>query len=224
MAPVTASRQWRQVFNLKVVKLHFRSDYVWSIKQFGTTNSYTTQIIVHELHNSSIPVAGINTSTVPAPITEKLAEVPATKHHHIAKDQKNVITLHEWQHEHREDAAIKGFLLHLQHHLLLHLQSENPSMAVTNPNQIVISQDHIYQHATLQVNYTTYDLQRKQDVIHIGTSKTEIMVHTLPPPPGSDSSDAMPWSYATVLRIYHCNISVCVGDRAISQCVNFVWV
>lgn len=96
-------------------------------------------------------------------------------------------------------------------------------MAITDPDQIVISQDRIYQHATLQVNYTTYDLQREQDVIHVGTSKTGIMAYT-PPPPGSDPSDATPWSYATVLGIYHCNISVRAGDRAISRRVDFVWV
>lgn len=44
-APITASGRRRRVFNLKVVKLHFLGDYVWSIKRFGTTDSYTTQIV-----------------------------------------------------------------------------------------------------------------------------------------------------------------------------------
>lgn len=44
---VTSSGRRDRQFNLKTVKLHFLGDYVWCIRWFGTTDSYTTQIVSH---------------------------------------------------------------------------------------------------------------------------------------------------------------------------------
>lgn len=90
---------------------------------------------------------------------------------------------------------------------------------------VVIDQDRIYEHATMQVNFTTYDLQRDQDIIHVNTSKTGIMVYT--PGASADEPTALdhPWSYATVLRIFHANVVYVHGPGTITkQRVDFVWV
>ncbi|KAI0822191.1 hypothetical protein BC628DRAFT_1328019, partial [Trametes gibbosa] len=64
--------------------------------------------------------------------------------------------------------------------------------------------DRIFQHATVHINYTTYDLQREQDIIHPSMGKADILVYT--PSDSAQSSSPYPWTYAQVLGIYHANI------------------
>ncbi len=47
--PAVAGRRPRQ-YNLKTIKLHFLGDYTASIRQFGTTDSWTTQIVSKHAH------------------------------------------------------------------------------------------------------------------------------------------------------------------------------
>jgi len=63
--------------------------------------------------------------------------------------------------------------------------------------RIFIQNDTLYSHPILNINYTSYDLQREQDIIHLGYGREEIMVYT--PTIGGDE----PWSYAHILAIYH---------------------
>ncbi len=78
---------------------------------------------------------------------------------------------------------------------------------------IILQHERVYSHATVRINYTTYDLQREQDIVHASTDKADILVHTpgeSPPalPPTSESLDVYPWTYARVLGVYHANVLV----------------
>ncbi|KAJ8494675.1 hypothetical protein ONZ51_g2145 [Trametes cubensis] len=256
--------------NLKVVKLHFLGDYVRTIKRFGTSDSYTTQIgehehrrikarrkrtnyvqpdsqvvnmdiravqmqrIGYELDERGIHVPGVVASQSSATTTcNDIAPIPATDHHHIARDQKNVIALREWQREHTGDVAVKDFLPHLRQHLLLRIRADNPEVSISDADHIIIIQDRIYKHATLQINYTTYDLQREQDIVHAGTDKTGIMVYSPATTPSADGDgveselvrvDTAPWIYADTIGIYHCNIQLHRSEGKFSRRIDFVWV
>ncbi len=67
---------------------------------------------------------------------------------------------------------------------------------------IILRHDRVYLHATAHFNYTTYDLQREQDIIHPSVNKADILVHT----PDTSDDNPYPWTYARVLGIYHANI------------------
>ncbi|CDO74305.1 hypothetical protein BN946_scf184839.g11 [Trametes cinnabarina] len=145
--------------------------------------------IAHELHDHGIDVPGIVAPESRASLTDELAQLPLTDHHTVPKDQKNVVDLREWPREHVGDVAVTGFVSHLREHLAVRLQADVPDLPPFGADQIVISQDRIYRHATLHINYTTYDLQRDQDVIHIGTDKTGVLVLTHQPHMGSHSDN-----------------------------------
>lgn len=53
------------------------------------------------------------------------------------------------------------------------------------------------------MNYTTYNLQRGQDIIHPSAGKADILVYA---PDAVNSDYSYPWMYARVLGIYHANV------------------
>ncbi|EGN92222.1 hypothetical protein SERLA73DRAFT_66101 [Serpula lacrymans var. lacrymans S7.3] len=90
-----------------------------------------------------------------------------------------------------------------------------------DPAQIIFNDGHIYQHHILQVNYTSYDVQRTQDIIHLNTSSNHIMVFAS----SDDPSGVCVW-YAKVLGIYHSNV-IYVGPGMVNyqaHRIYFVWV
>lgn len=89
-------------------------------------------------------------------------------------------------------------------HLLSRLRKEQldedfPQFSLEEQRNIDWERDRIYSHATLRLNYTTYDVQRAQDNIHMNTKRCDVVV------PSLDSS-AHPFWYARVLRIFHANV------------------
>ena len=69
---------------------------------------------------------------------------------------------------------------------------------------VVIRDHRLYQHKLLKINYTTYDIRRDQDVIHIETPQCNVMLLN------SNFSAVGAHSlylYSRVLGIYHANVS-----------------
>lgn len=91
----------------------------------------------------------------------------------------------------------------LKDHLRHRLQHTYPALADSDV-PIVLHHDRIFKHATVHFNYTTYDLQREQDIIHPSMGKADVLVHT--PSLAEDLTGRYPWSYARVLGVYHANI------------------
>jgi hypothetical protein len=102
-------------------------------------------------------------------------------------------------------------------------------------NRIMIVKDKIYPHATLKINYTTYDLHRQQDSL-------KSYLHVLPKGKGvkkghSPRSFVMlaseetgkdrgyhPFWYAQVLGIFHVNARLVGEPRMESKRIHFLWV
>ena len=76
-----------------------------------------------------------------------------------------------------------------------------------NWNAVVFHKGCIYQHKTMGLNYTTYDVRRDQDIIHPSTSQCNVMSLD------SDASDDdHPFQSARVLGIFHTNV-IYLGDE-----------
>ena len=65
-------------------------------------------------------------------------------------------------------------------------------------NQVVLKQNRFYCHNLMWINYTTYDVQRAQDVINPNTEHHDIMMLS--------RSLSHPFCYARIIGIFHANI------------------
>jgi hypothetical protein len=68
----------------------------------------------------------------------------------------------------------------------------------------------------MRVNFTTYDLQQDQDVIHIPFDKRDILVYN------PHEQGPYPWAFARVLGIYH--VTVLTRAHPDPQTYYFLWV
>jgi hypothetical protein len=64
----------------------------------------------------------------------------------------------------------------------------------TECSAVEFSGDRFYTHKTIRLNYTTYDIRRATDTIHIGTQRCDVMVHAHE----SNDADEHPFWYARV--------------------------
>ncbi|KAG6912705.1 hypothetical protein DXG01_012722 [Tephrocybe rancida] len=81
----------------------------------------------------------------------------------------------------------------------------------------------MYRHNIFRVNYTSYDLRRSEDVIHVKTSHRNIMVLN---PLFVEDGVEHPFWYACVLGIYHANV-LYLGEGNADyrpRRVEFLWV
>lgn len=110
-----------------------------------------------------------------------------------------------------DELTPQGFMESLLAHLRDRLFPDGNS---TEP--IFIQNDTLYNHPILTLNYTSYDLQREQDIIHLRYGREGIMVYT--PTLGANE----PWSYANILDIYH--IIVRVASDPEPKRLTVLWV
>lgn len=66
--------------------------------------------------------------------------------------------------------------------------------------RVFIKDNTLYEHLLLTIDYTTYDLKRDQDAIHLNFGNQAVMVYS------PTSQDPEPWLYAYVIAIYHLSI------------------
>jgi hypothetical protein len=94
------------------------------------------------------------------------------------------------------------------------------------PNSVLFKHDRIYSHSLMRINYTTYDVQRSQDVLNASTSHCNIMLLANPVCDSQDSHPPHPFNYARVLGVYHVN-AVYVGPGMVDyqpHRLYFLWV
>jgi hypothetical protein len=93
--------------------------------------------------------------------------------------------------------------------------------------KILFKHDRLYRHSLIRINYTSYDVQRSQDVVNPSTSHRNVMVLRDPnADDDDDSSRSHPFRYARVLGIYHANV-IYIGRGMVNyqpQRMEFLWV
>lgn len=135
---------------------------------------------------------------------------------------------------------LQEFLSKLRAHLLPRIQTVLQVEAATLPEYlrteipvrdptkrddcdlIFFKHDKLYLHKLARFNYTTYDVQRGQDNIHPGHSRSNVMVLANV---DSDATSHHFW-YAQVLGIYHANV-IYTGSGMLDYCprrMDFLWV
>lgn len=88
-------------------------------------------------------------------------------------------------------------------------------------DHIIFKYDRLYRHNIMRVNYTTYDIRRKQDTFNPKTPHRDIMVLA-----DNDDNSLHPFLYARILGIFHVNV-IYTGPGSFDfrpQRFNFLWV
>ncbi|KDQ54663.1 hypothetical protein JAAARDRAFT_696959 [Jaapia argillacea MUCL 33604] len=210
-----AGRRQRQ-FNLRTIKTHALGDYVKTIKTYGTSDSYSTQ--PGELEHRRVKARNCRVSQ--ADVIGGLVKLDALE-----------TTMHSMAHELQlagvdipgvpRQAILTPILQPEDHH---HIAAEQgaknriylPEWFADHPNDPALEDNCLYQHAIARINFTTYDVQRDEDIIHPRFDKPDIMVLT------AANSGESPWAYARVIGIFH--INVLQPPTLNARRIEFLWV
>lgn len=96
-----------------------------------------------------------------------------------------------------------------------------PTPRVSDHDRLLFKLDRMYSHNIVRVNYTTYDVHRKQDTVNSNTYHRDIMVLA-----ENNDDSAHPFLYARVIGIFHVN-AVYTGGAMVDyqpRKVEILWV
>ncbi|KAG2029778.1 hypothetical protein BDR03DRAFT_1017973 [Suillus americanus] len=218
--------------NLKTYKYHALGDYPDTIRQFGTTNSFSTQPgelqHQHKMLVSENPQReeehSIKEGNAESQHCQRERTSPAN-HYHISKYARASFDLTEWLNELPEDnQTVLDFIPRLKDHLLARLRGieytgDKLDFTDEDCTQIIIANNKIYEHSVLWINYTTYDLRREQDSLNPCTH-ADVMVLS------HENDDARhPYWYAQIIQIFHVDVWDCNDMSMEKPCqIDFVLV
>ncbi|KAJ3546960.1 hypothetical protein NMY22_g1843 [Coprinellus aureogranulatus] len=225
-----SASQRATTLNVFTIKFHFLGDYSSTIRRLGTTDSYSTQTgeLYHRVPKSWYPrtdkrdyaaqlsrierrqsrlrriraemeietATGSLPSTSGEPSTRGRTRIGAIDLSSLAGDMN--------------DAYLVGFVRRLKKHLLSRLldllKLQLNSVSGDQWPNIILRQNRIYSHKLLRINYTTYDIRRDQDVLHIDTPQCNVMLlnnrYT-----AETRHLEHPYIYGKLLGVFHANVS-----------------
>ncbi|KAJ3531672.1 hypothetical protein NM688_g7542 [Phlebia brevispora] len=94
-----------------------------------------------------------------------------------------------------------------------------PEFSDAERRSLVFRDNRIYMHKVLHVNYTTYDLRRAQDSLNPRTHADVMLTGH-----DDDCSEANPYWYARIIRIFHTEVHRAEDINAPFQKMEFLWV
>ncbi|KAI0318229.1 hypothetical protein OF83DRAFT_48304 [Amylostereum chailletii] len=158
-------------------------------------------------------------------IFEHLPPTDPATHYHISEKATDHLSIAPWLRKHQGDPALKDFLDLLRDHVLARLlgqEYDGDEHPFTDEQRetVIFVNDTLYQHRVLRINYTTYDLRRKQDTVN---PRTHADVMVLSP---EDDGTHVPYWFARVLDIFHLDV-IHRGSHSKSenpQCLDVLWV
>ncbi|KAG2337979.1 hypothetical protein BDR05DRAFT_1004601 [Suillus weaverae] len=144
---------------------------------YPLTNKLDTpaQLAKHERRHRALrqvaEAGAIPSSSYSQPQVEVPPSMPSGKHHWISAIQNSPVDIFSFLHENNGDPAVKNFIPKLQDHILFRLWGLdvtycNHTFTDEERNLVIIPNNRIYSVQTMQVHYTTYNLQRKYDTIN----------------------------------------------------------
>ncbi|KAJ3804112.1 hypothetical protein F5876DRAFT_70902 [Lentinula aff. lateritia] len=199
LLPHSESR--RKLFNLNTYKFHALGDYPWTLRTFGTTDSYSTQL--GELEHRRIKRLYIHTNKIhfTFQIARHEQRRHPTTHYHISSSTRfseNIVT---WLGDLQYDPAFTNFLPKLKDHILKRLlgipQNEREFSAAQRAT-ITFKNNKIFRHKVIHLNYTTYDMRRNQDSCNPRTQSDIMMLSGDP-----ETSSEHPYWFARIIGVYH---------------------
>ncbi|RDB18539.1 hypothetical protein Hypma_000288 [Hypsizygus marmoreus] len=220
-----------KAFSFDTYKAHAIGDYAYMVRNYGTTDSYSTELgeLEHRtpkrryqrtskkgrIRKKLASQRQLNPSATGAhntPFVDSIATDPAM-HHHIGVSENFPQHIGTFLRTHFGDPAIMNFFFKLKSHLLSRLEAEllDPSGAFSadsqvemDPNFLYFKKDTMYRHKIFRINYTTYDMRRGQDTVNPNTEHRDIML--LSQEHGASESQPHQYRYARVIGIYHVNV------------------
>ncbi|KAF8214953.1 hypothetical protein K438DRAFT_2008466 [Mycena galopus ATCC 62051] len=123
----------------------------------------------------------------------------------------------------KDDPATKDFLPKLQEHLLSRLghpewSGDGNEFTPAQRYQLQLKNSCMYVHKLLRLNYTTYDVQLRQDCLN---PRTHSDVMCLSP----EDDDTHPFSYAQIIGIFHADVvNTAPGSDPSPKSMEFLWV
>ncbi|KAF7311192.1 hypothetical protein MKEN_01020700 [Mycena kentingensis (nom. inval.)] len=146
--------------------------------------------------------------------------VPAEQHHYISNSKRTFWKLGDLPSLDNadNDPALKRFVRNLREHIRRRLEGtedEDIEYTILELLEVAIAFDKIYTHATMRVNYTTYDNMLDQDCVSPRT-RPYIMVRS------RDTDDIHPFWYGRVCGIFHAYVGLrgAVPDNR----MEFLWI
>ncbi|KIK33685.1 hypothetical protein CY34DRAFT_18219 [Suillus luteus UH-Slu-Lm8-n1] len=236
-------------FNLSTYKFHAMADYVSSIRLFGTTDSFTTQMgeLAHRAVKAFYPL----TSKLDTPaqlakherrrrVLHRVAEAggsasfgvqspadappPASVgiHHQIATNQSHPVNLFAFLGENADDPAIKNFIPKFKDHVLYRLRK----LDISYCDHVFTDEEH---NSVIIPNNTIYTVQTMQ--VHYTTYDLRREYDTINPRTHADvmvisgeTAPSHPYWYARVLGIYHLETWIHDDGQPVKQHLKVLWV
>ncbi|TEB04000.1 hypothetical protein FA13DRAFT_1654889, partial [Coprinellus micaceus] len=217
--------------NICTPKFHFLGDYVKYIRLFGTTDNYSTQLgeLLHR-HPKKWYKRGQKRNArrdVGRYERKKEGAMNAEVHHFIGESQTFPVKLSAFDLHRASDSAYtpesssETFLSSLREDLLprvvQNVMAKQKELAEQEgfscepypaesyePSAIVFKDRRIYAHRIIRIKYTTYDVRRHEDVVHVDSDVCNVM---LPNQAFLKDPKAPPYKYGRVLGIYHAHVS-----------------
>ncbi|KAF5325806.1 hypothetical protein D9611_000607 [Ephemerocybe angulata] len=252
------------------IKFHYLGDYVSSIRHFGTTDSYTTEIgeLCHRLPKQWYPrtdkrqyegqmaqierrqarLARIRAEIEARRASESengrprlpLPEPSLDVSYSVGQGTDEIFDLHRMfmmiPGESPSDSYLHNFMHKLKQHLLLRvaecLDFDPEDFSNSAWEAISIENNRLYHHKIMRTSYTTYDLRRTEDIIHVDTPQSNAMLLNAAynaNAQGASEATEHPYLYAKVLGIFHADVTY-VGAlpdgtrNYTSHRLEFLWV
>ncbi|OCH83554.1 hypothetical protein OBBRIDRAFT_742975, partial [Obba rivulosa] len=142
----------------------------------------------------------------------KDAEQPTTTHaspnvHYHVSQKARAHDMLEWVTQHKDDPAVSNFIPKLTDHILARLSGQDYNddereYSSAERQTVRFMRNKLYQHKKLQINFTTYDMRRRQESINPRTrSDIMLLAHE-----NDDELVKWPFWYARVVGIFHVNV------------------
>ncbi|KAJ7881644.1 hypothetical protein B0H13DRAFT_2540449 [Mycena leptocephala] len=223
-------------FSLNTYKHHAMGDYGSTIRRYGTTDSYSTQIgkLQHRIvkrwngrsnKNNAIPqiikmdvretaherMQQELTRLLPQALQEAKAEpepILVEQHHRIARDESNKIYLSDWLPSHAGDPAFKDFLPRLKGHLYARMQNTG-SIDATNFSPDQLATVNIQHNRILQHATAAFNYTTydvRRDQDIINANTERCHVMVKSNEENEDGLAVHPYWYARVLGVFHVNV------------------
>ncbi|KAG6905246.1 hypothetical protein DXG01_003988 [Tephrocybe rancida] len=201
-----------KTLNLNTYKFHSLGDVADTIRHYGTTDSYSTEIgelehrtvkarykrtdrkaysrQIARIERREARLRKIHACTNPF---ERADDDTVRKgnpdvHHIIGKTENLPLHIGTFVADQSGDPAIIEFIPKLKHHLLPRIRElvsgslygtdnvPTPTHSLDLWHYVHLKHDRLYKHNIMRVNYTTYDIRRGEDIIHVNTSHCNVMV------------------------------------------------
>ncbi|TFK28673.1 hypothetical protein FA15DRAFT_570177, partial [Coprinopsis marcescibilis] len=137
-----------------------------------------------------------------------------------------------------QDPGLVDFIPKLKTHLLPRIQKRLAPELYRDPDShevnlddkswhnVVLRQNRIYTHKIMQIKYTTYDIRREADVLHLDTPRSNILVINEEYKTGQSKHM---FKYGHVIGIFHSKVSFVGPLRDQSRCyephrLDYLWV